>query len=80
MPFLSLVTLAFDLDIQTHLSGGPNTSSCEFGAHLFSGSRDISYTKQNSQRQCHDKQNLTQFTACDKNVKIESQKSRHIKR
>jgi len=36
----------------------------EFGANPFSGSRDISYTnKQKSHRQ-HQKQNLTQFTAC----------------
>ena len=26
-PVLSVVTLTFDLDIQTHLSEGPNTSS-----------------------------------------------------
>jgi len=32
MRFLSLVTLIFDLDIQTRLSEGPNTSSCEFVA------------------------------------------------
>ena len=33
-----------DLDVQTHPSEGPNTSSCEFGANPFSESRDISYT------------------------------------
>jgi len=43
--FLSLVTLTFDLDIQTRPSEGPTRLPCEFGANLFSGSRDISYTK-----------------------------------
>jgi len=36
--FLSMATLTFDHDIQTRLSKGPNTSSCEFG------SGDISHT------------------------------------
>jgi len=35
--FLSLVTLTFDFDIQTRVP-------CEYGANLFSSSRDISYT------------------------------------
>jgi len=35
--------LTFDLDIQTFLSEGPTLLPCEFGANLFSGSRDISY-------------------------------------
>jgi len=43
MPFLSLVTLTFDLDLQTCPSEGPNRSSVEFGANPFSGSGDISY-------------------------------------
>jgi len=49
MPFLSLVTLIFDLDLQIRPSEGPNTSSCEFGANLFSGFRDISYTNKKTQ-------------------------------
>jgi len=44
MPFLALVTLTFDQNIQTRLSKGPNTSlPCEFGANPFSCSKDISY-------------------------------------
>jgi len=39
--FLSLVTLTFDLDIQTRSSKGPNTSPFKFGANPFNGSRDI---------------------------------------
>jgi len=42
--FLSLVTLTFDLDIQTRLSKQPNMSPCEFGANPFSVSHSISYT------------------------------------
>ena len=66
MPFLSVVTSTFDLDIQTHPSEGPTRLLCEFGANPFSGSHDISYTNQKvtGQRQ---KQNLTQFTACGNN-------------
>jgi len=37
--FLAPVTLAFDLDIQTRPSEGPNTPG-EFGANLFSSSGD----------------------------------------
>jgi len=43
IPFLSLVTLTFDL--QTHPSKGP----CEFGPNPFSSSRDISHTKKKPQ-------------------------------
>ena len=42
MPFLSMVTLTFDLDIHTRPSDG---LPCEFGANPISGSRDISYKK-----------------------------------
>jgi len=41
MPFWPLVTLTFDLDIQTYPSEGPKRRPCEFGANPFSGSRDI---------------------------------------
>jgi len=44
MPFLSLVTLTFDLDLQTRPSEGPKCLTCEFGTNPFSGSRDISHT------------------------------------
>ena len=65
-PVLSLVTLTFDLDIQTR---DQSHLVCEFGANPFSDSRDISYTnKKKSQRA--PKQNLTQFTACGKNCSI----------
>jgi len=33
-----LITLTFDLYLQTRLSEGPNTFPCEFGANPFSGS------------------------------------------
>jgi len=49
MQFLTLVTLTFDLDLQTHLSEGPNTS--EVGTNLFGGSQDISYTNRIKQTQ-----------------------------
>ena len=43
--FLSLVTLTFVIDIQTHPNKGTNTlPGCEFGANPFSDSGDISYT------------------------------------
>ena len=61
MPFLSLVTLTFDLDLQNRLSEG--RLSCEFGANPFRGSRDISYT--NKKVTDSTKNNLTQFTACN---------------
>jgi len=44
MLFFTLVTLTFDLDIQTRSSMGPNTLLCEFGTNPFSGYQDISYT------------------------------------
>jgi len=44
MLFLSLVTLTFDLDLQTRPSEGLTRLPCEFGANQFSGSRDISHT------------------------------------
>jgi len=45
---ISVVTLTFNLHLQTRLNEGPNMSSllilpCEFGANPFSGFRDISY-------------------------------------
>ena len=65
--FLSLVTLAFDLDLQTQPSEGPNTSSMwmwrksiqRFPWYF------IHKTKKTGWR--HQKQNLLQFTACGKN-------------
>ena len=60
MPFLSLVTLTFDLEIQTRPSKGQTRLLCDLCANPFSGSRDISYTDNkvtaDSARQ---KQNLT---------------------
>jgi len=52
MPFLFLVTLTFDLDIQTRPIEGPNTSSFEFGA-IHSALPEIGYFthKQKSHRQ-----------------------------
>jgi len=42
--FLSLVTLTFDVDIQTRPSDGSNTLPCEFRPNPFIGSRDIWFT------------------------------------
>jgi len=44
MVFLSLVTLPFDLDLQTHRVRDQTLLPAEFGANLFSGSQDIPYT------------------------------------
>jgi len=45
MPVLSLVTLTFDLGLQTRFGARDQTRlPCEFGANLFSGPQDISYT------------------------------------
>jgi len=64
--FLSVVTLTFDLDIQTPPSEGPNTSFHVNLVQICSAvPRDISYTKK-SRRQ-RQKQNITQFTTCGKN-------------
>jgi len=63
MPFLSLVTLTFQLWPRLP-SERPNTSSLWiWRKRAFSGSRGISYTKKNTDwwRQKH---NLPQFTAC----------------
>jgi len=53
MPFLSLVTLTFALDIQTCPSEDQtqNHLPCEFGTNPFSGSRDTSYANKKSQHQ-----------------------------
>jgi len=61
-PVLSLVTLTFDLDIQTRPSQGSKTSPCKFGANLLSSSRDMSdkqTKKQNLSQTVQKKQNLT---------------------
>jgi len=43
--FLSMVTVTFDLDLQTRVRAMDQTRlPCEFGANPFSGSRYISYT------------------------------------
>jgi len=49
MPFLSLVTLTFDLGVQTRPSEGQTRLPCEAGANPFSGSRDISHTTKTAQ-------------------------------
>jgi len=66
MPFLSLVTLTFDFDLQTCLR-------CEIGANPFSVSRDILYT--NKKPQTDGAKNRTfrsslPFTACGKNIEL----------
>jgi len=63
--FLSLVTLTFDLDIQTLLSGGPNTSSPWIWWKSVQRFPRYFRHKQKSHRQ-RPKQNLPQFTACGK--------------
>jgi len=62
MPFLILVTLTFDLDLQTRSSEVPNTSS----ANSFSGYRDISYTNKKTQTDGGKNRTfrLLQFTVC----------------
>jgi len=68
MPFLSLVTLTFDVWPSHSNSSDRGTKHlfCEFGANPFSDSRDISYTN-NKVRDSAKKHNLTQFTACGNN-------------
>jgi len=44
---LSLMTLTFDCDLQTHSSPDQTRLLCEFGANPFSGYRDILYTNKN---------------------------------
>ena len=44
MPFLSLVTLTFDLTFKLVRARDQTRLPCEFGANPFSGSRDFSYT------------------------------------
>jgi len=68
MPFLSLVTLTFDLDIQTRPSEGPNTnsSSLQIWCKSVQQFRDISCANKKKSAPAP-KQNLTQFTACGNN-------------
>jgi len=68
MPVLSLVTLTFDLGLQTRFGARDQTRlPCEFGANLFSGSQDISYTnKKTPQTGRTKKQNIPQLTVCGK--------------
>ena len=66
--FLSLVTFTFDLDIQTCPSKGPNMSS------MWIWSKSVQqfpryFINKKSQRQ-RQKQNLMQFTACGKKLKV----------
>jgi len=42
MPFLSLVTLTFDLDLQTRLGEGPNTTTPQPFYGPFSGTTRVS--------------------------------------
>jgi len=69
MPFLSLVSLTFDLDLQTRPNEGPNASyvwilrkSVQWLARYF-----IHKQKKVSDRQ-RQKHNLPQFTACGNNA------------
>ena len=61
--------MTFDLDLETRSSEVSNSLPCEFGTNPLSGSRDISYTKKNTDWRRH-KQNLPQFTECGKNRAI----------
>jgi len=65
MPFLSMVTLTFDLDIQTRPSQRPDTSSLRVWRKSVQRSPPLAeifhtQTKRHRERQ---KQNLTQFSA-----------------
>jgi len=63
MPFLSLVTLTFDIDIQTCPSKGPNMSSLWIQCKSVQQFPRYFIHKQKSHRQ-RPKQNLMQFTVC----------------
>ena len=64
---LSLMTLTFDLDIQTRPRKGPNMSSLWIWRKSIQRFPRYFIHKQESHRQ-RQKQNLMQFTACDNNV------------
>jgi len=78
MPFLSLVTLTVDL--QTRLSEGPNTSSVWIRHTSVQRLRRYFVHKQKTTEWRCQKQNLPQFTACDKNWAIDWQKTTAILR
>jgi len=63
--FLSVVTLTFDLDIQTRPTEGPSTSSLWIWRKSVQRIPIYFTHKQKSHTQCQ-KQNLTQFTMCGK--------------
>jgi len=64
MPVLSLVTLTFDLGLQTRFVARDQTRlPCEFGANLFSGSQDISYTNKKTPTDWQDQK--TEHSAVD---------------
>ena len=65
--FLSMVTLTFDLDIQTHPSEGPNTPSLWIWCKSVQRFPRYFIHEQKSHRE-RQKQNLTQFTACGNKV------------
>jgi len=64
MPFLSLETLTFDLDIQTRPSEGPDTSFLWIWRKA--GQQFQRYFIHKQSHRWRQKQNLTQFTACGK--------------
>jgi len=66
MPFLSLITLTFDLYLETRPSGGPSTSYLWIRRKSVQRFSRYFIRKQKSRGQ-RQKQNLTQFTACGKN-------------
>ena len=68
--FLSLVTLTFDLDIQTHLSEGPNTSSLWIWRKSFSGFRDIWFTNKQTKQVTDSAKNRTLHSLLDSDKKI----------
>jgi len=68
MPFLSLLTLTFDLGLQTRLSKGLNTSLVWIwrkSVQRFPGY--FIHKQKNADRQ-RQKQNLPQFTTCGKEL------------
>ena len=90
-PFLSVVTLTFDLDLQTHPSEGPNTSRLWIWRKSVQRFRRYFIHKQKCRRQ-RQKQNFTQFviahfvqlghectdlTECETKTKIYHATARH---
>jgi len=69
MPLLSLVTWTFDLHLQTHPSEGSNVFVWFWRKSVQRFPRYFICKQKTTDWRRH-KQNLTQFTACSKNVRV----------